>query len=66
MYNMFVCFSFFGKEYALENLSSTIVGEIVAPLITYGISKTIENIFEKNFVIYIFNKKFYYNIKLIF
>lgn len=31
-----------------ETLSSTIVTEIVAPLITYAISKTVENIFEHN------------------
>lgn len=37
-----------GKENVLENLSITIIGEIVAPLITYGITKTVENIFEKN------------------
>lgn len=31
-----------------ESLSATIVTEIVAPLITYAISKTVENIFEHN------------------
>lgn len=31
-----------------ESLSSTIVTEIIAPLITYAISKTVENIFEHN------------------
>ena len=31
-----------------ENLSITIVGEIIAPIITYAISKTVENVFEKN------------------
>lgn len=40
--------AFMGKADVLENLSSTIVGEIVAPMLTYGITKTIENIFEKN------------------
>lgn len=37
-----------GKENVLETLSSTIIGEIVAPLVVYGVSKTVENIFEKN------------------
>lgn len=32
----------------VENLSMTIVSEIIAPLIIYGITKTVENIFEKN------------------
>ena len=32
----------------VETVSSTIITEIVAPIIVYGFTKTIENIFEKN------------------
>ena len=39
---------FADKMNVCENLSITIVGEIVAPLITYAITKSVENVFEKN------------------
>lgn len=32
----------------VEGVSTTIITEIIAPIIVYGITKTIENIFEKN------------------
>ena len=32
----------------VEGVSSTIITEIVAPVIVYGFTKTIENIFQKN------------------
>lgn len=32
----------------VEGVSSTIITEIVAPIIVYGFTKTVENIFEKN------------------
>ena len=32
----------------VEGLSSTIVTEIIAPLVVYGITKTVENVFQKN------------------
>lgn len=32
----------------VEGLSSTIITEIVAPIIVYGFTKTVENIFQKN------------------
>ena len=32
----------------VESVSSTIITEIVAPIVIYGATKTIENIFEKN------------------
>ena len=32
----------------VEGVSTTIVTEIIAPVIVYGATKTIENIFEKN------------------
>lgn len=32
----------------VEGVSSTIITEIVAPIIVYGFTKTIENVFEKN------------------
>lgn len=32
----------------VEGVSSTIITEIVAPIIVYGATKTIENVFEKN------------------
>lgn len=32
----------------LENLSSVLASEVVAPIVVYGFTKTIENIFEKN------------------
>ena len=32
----------------VEGVSSTIITEIVAPIIIYGFTKTIENIFQKN------------------
>lgn len=32
----------------VEGVSSTIITEIVAPIVVYGFTKTIENIFEKN------------------
>lgn len=32
----------------VEGLSSTIITEIVAPIIIYGFTKTVENIFQKN------------------
>lgn len=32
----------------VEGVSSTIITEIVAPIMVYGLTKTIENIFEKN------------------
>ncbi|MCM1387337.1 MAG: hypothetical protein NC231_08425 [Bacillus sp. (in: Bacteria)] len=31
-----------------EGVSSTIITEIVAPILVYGFTKTVENIFEKN------------------
>ena len=37
-----------GRVDTLEGLSSTQVTEIIAPITIYGITKTIENIFEKN------------------
>lgn len=37
-----------GKADVLETLSSVLASEIVAPIVTYGVTKTIENIFEKN------------------
>lgn len=43
-----------GRVDTLENLSSTQTTEIVAPILVYGFTKTIENIFEKN---NIFEKK---------
>lgn len=33
---------------AVEGVSSTIITEIVAPIVVYGATKTIENVFEKN------------------
>lgn len=32
----------------VEGVSSTIITEIVAPIVVYGFTKTVENIFEKN------------------
>ena len=32
----------------VEGVSSTIITEIVAPIIVYGFTKTVENIFQKN------------------
>ena len=32
----------------VEGVSSTIITEIVAPIVVYGFTKTIENVFEKN------------------
>lgn len=32
----------------VETVSSTIITEIVAPIVVYGFTKTVENIFEKN------------------
>ena len=32
-----------------ETISSTVVSEIIAPIVTYGITKTVENVFEKNY-----------------
>lgn len=32
----------------VEGVSSTIITEIVAPIVVYGATKTIENVFEKN------------------
>jgi len=32
----------------VESVSSTIITEIVAPIVVYGATKTIENVFEKN------------------
>lgn len=32
----------------VETVSSTIITEIVAPVIVYGFTKTVENIFQKN------------------
>lgn len=32
----------------VETVSSTIISQIIAPIIVYGATKTIENIFEKN------------------
>lgn len=37
-----------GRVETLESLSSTQTTEIVAPILVYGFTKTIENIFEKN------------------
>lgn len=37
-----------GRTDTLESLSSTQTTEIVAPIVVYGFTKTIENIFEKN------------------
>lgn len=37
-----------GKADVLETLSGILASEIVAPIVTYGVTKTIENIFEKN------------------
>lgn len=36
------------KINVVESVSVSIITEIVAPLVTYAISKTVENIFEKN------------------
>ena len=36
------------RTQVVEGVSSTIITEIVAPVIVYGATKTIENIFEKN------------------
>lgn len=36
------------KMNVVEGVSSTIVTEIIAPILIYGVSKTVENIFEKN------------------
>ncbi|MDE6663571.1 MAG: hypothetical protein K2K46_09540 [Lachnospiraceae bacterium] len=32
----------------VEGVSSTIITEIIAPIIVYGFTKTVENIFQKN------------------
>lgn len=32
----------------VESVSSTIITEIVAPIVVYGFTKTVENIFQKN------------------
>lgn len=32
----------------LEGVSSTIIAETIAPIVVYGFTKTVENIFEKN------------------
>ena len=32
----------------VEGLSSTIITEIIAPIIVYGVTKTVENVFQKN------------------
>lgn len=32
----------------VESVSSTIITEIIAPIIVYGFTKTVENIFQKN------------------
>lgn len=37
-----------GISDTLETLSGTLVSEVIAPITIYGITKTIENIFEKN------------------
>lgn len=36
------------KVNVVETVSSTIITEIVAPIVTYGVTRVIENIFEKN------------------
>lgn len=36
------------RTQVVEGVSSTIITEIVAPIVVYGATKTIENIFEKN------------------
>lgn len=36
------------KTNVVEAVSVAVITEIVAPLVTYAISKTVENIFEKN------------------
>lgn len=40
--------AFRGSMEALENLSSTVVTQIIAPVATYGITKTIENVSKYN------------------
>lgn len=37
-----------GMADTLENLSSVLASEVVAPITVYGVTKTIENIFQKN------------------
>lgn len=37
-----------GKTDVLESLSGVLASEVIAPIVSYSISKTIENIFEKN------------------
>lgn len=36
------------RTQVVEGVSSTIITEIIAPIVVYGITKTIENIFSKN------------------
>ncbi len=40
--------TFLGHDYALESLSQTMASEIVAPVVTYGFTKLIENVFKYN------------------
>ena len=37
-----------GKADVLETLSGVLASEVIAPIVIYGVTKTIENIFEKN------------------
>ena len=37
-----------GKANVLETLSGVLASEVIAPIVIYGVTKTIENIFEKN------------------
>ena len=37
-----------GKSNVLETLSGVLASEVIAPIVIYGVTKTIENIFEKN------------------
>ena len=40
--------AWWGHTQDVETVSSTIITEIVAPVIVYGFTKTVENIFQKN------------------
>lgn len=40
--------TFMGYESALESLSSTMASEIVAPVVTYGVTKLFENALKYN------------------
>lgn len=40
--------AFMGHNEVVESLSSTMVSEVIAPVIVYGITKTIENVSKYN------------------